>query len=306
MIPVYNRKCYIGDCIQSALNQTLIDFEIVIVDNCSSDGTWEICQDYFARDSRIRIFRNESNIGPVRNWIRCAAEAKGEYSKILFSDDLLESNCLSEMLPLLGDPDVGLVYSAVLIGESKLNAVETYSSPRPFKHTSSQFLDYVLSGKAPVSPCGILIRTNDLLANIRSHIPTKIPRLFEKHGAGPDIMISLLTLKKYKYVAYVNHPVVFFRAHSGSISVENLNNEIRDSYLSALSYFVKNNESWIFWVKYMSYIWALETFKKKSWQSPVIFLRKYEGNGSILEVILGFFMLTKQVLFYVWRKYLLI
>lgn len=128
LIPVYNREKYIADCIQSALDQTFHDFEIVVVDNASNDGTWEICQEYAARDNRVRIFRNASNIGPVRNWIRCAQEARGEYSKILFSDDLLEPDCIERMLQCLdGRSDVGLLFCAARIGEDKQNAKMAYA-----------------------------------------------------------------------------------------------------------------------------------------------------------------------------------
>jgi len=70
LIPVFNRKDYIAECIQSALDQTFTDFEVVVVDNASEDGTWEICQQFAANDQRVRIFQNDTNIGPVRNWRR--------------------------------------------------------------------------------------------------------------------------------------------------------------------------------------------------------------------------------------------
>ena len=127
LIPVFNRKEYIAECIQSALDQTYTAFEVVVVDNASEDGTWEICQQFAAVDSRVRIFRNESNIGPVRNWIRCAQEAKGALSKILFSDDCLESNCLSEMVSKLADSKIALVYCAARIGKSRDESIIAYS-----------------------------------------------------------------------------------------------------------------------------------------------------------------------------------
>ena len=71
LIPVYNREALIGECIQSALFQTFTDFEVIIVDNASTDNTWGICQRFAEQDKRVRVFRNEKNIGPVRNWRRC-------------------------------------------------------------------------------------------------------------------------------------------------------------------------------------------------------------------------------------------
>ena len=77
LIRFFNRESFIEACVESALAQTHSDLDVVIVDNRSTYRTWEICQTLARRDSRIRIFRNDSNIGPVRNWRRCIDEAVG-------------------------------------------------------------------------------------------------------------------------------------------------------------------------------------------------------------------------------------
>ena len=89
LIPVFNREEFLPDCIQSALSQKYTDFEIIVVDNASNDRSWEIAKDFALNDSRVRVFRNDVNVGPVRNWQRCLDEATGEYAKFLFSDDLM-------------------------------------------------------------------------------------------------------------------------------------------------------------------------------------------------------------------------
>ena len=58
LIPLYNRKQYAADCINSVLNQTFTDFEIIIRDDCSSDGVFEFVQENFS-DRRIKLFRNK-------------------------------------------------------------------------------------------------------------------------------------------------------------------------------------------------------------------------------------------------------
>ena len=115
LIPVYNREEFIGECIESALVQTFASIEIVVVDNASTDKTWEICQQFAAKDHRVRVFQNDINIGPVRNWLACVMQARGEYTKILWSDDLIHPDFLEKMLPYLEDPCVGFVYSSAYI-----------------------------------------------------------------------------------------------------------------------------------------------------------------------------------------------
>lgn len=285
LIPVFNRKDYIAECIQSALDQTFTDFEIVVVDNASNDGTWEICRRFAEADPRVRIFRNESNIGPVRNWIRCAQEAKGEYSKILFSDDCLEPNCLSEMVPKLNDSEVAIVYCAARIGKSRNESIIAYSQADSSMVSSAQFLYLVLSGKAPVSPGAILIRTPDLLKNLHITFPTSTPRQFEKNGAGPDVMILLLTAHNYSYVATISMPLVYFRAHTGSFSIGNSNNDVVKGYRSAIALFLKENKYHKIWINYLARGWIQQMRFERKWRNPSAYLVEYEGSGSLVEVL---------------------
>src|SRR5262245_11232182 len=67
-MPVYNADKFLPEALQSLVNQSFADFEIVISDNASTDRTEEICRSYAQRDQRIRYFRNTTNIGVFRNF----------------------------------------------------------------------------------------------------------------------------------------------------------------------------------------------------------------------------------------------
>lgn len=285
LIPVFNRKQFIAECIQSALDQTFTDFEVVVVDNASDDGTWEICQRFASRDPRVRVFRNDTNIGPVRNWRRCAEEAWGEFSKILFSDDALEPNCLAEMVPKLNDSGVAFVYCAVRAGETWAEANLDYAIGASARLSSTCFLNLVLRGEAPVSPGAILIRTNDLLNNLHTQFPTSTPRPFDKNGAGPDVMIALLTADNYACVEYISMPLVYFRAHAGSFTVENSNNQVAKGYRSAIGYYLKTNRGKRSWLNYLSFLWLLQMKSDQRWVNPRLLLTEYEGSGSARELL---------------------
>lgn len=289
LIPVFNRENYISECIQSALNQTFTDFEVVVVDNASDDGTWEICRQFAAIDPRVRIFRNESNIGPVRNWMRCAQEARGKYSKVLFSDDYLEPNCLSVMVPKIGVPEIALVYCAARIGESRNEAVLFFSHDDTSCLNSLQFINLVLSNKAPLSPCAILIRTNDLIKNLHTDFPTSTKRNFGENGAGPDAMISLLTAQDYPCVANISEPLVYFRAHAGSFTTTNSNNNIIKGYRSTISFFLTTRFNRQVLINYLAHGWIQEIKHTHSWINPKKYLIEYEGRGSFIEIFELFF-----------------
>jgi glycosyltransferase involved in cell wall biosynthesis len=286
LIPVYNRTSFIAECIQSALDQTYTDFEVVVVDNASDDGTWEICKRFAALDQRVRVIRNDTNIGPVRNWRRCVEEAKGEFSKMLFSDDTLEPNCLSEMVPRLDDPYVALVYCAAHIGETRKCATLAYLSPGESRLKSSRLLKRMLRGEAPLSPGAILIRTDDLKSNLHTHFPTATPRPFDEHGAGPDVMISLLTAENYPYVESISAPLVYFRAHAGSFSIGSAKEKVIMSYRSAISYFLKKRRGQRCWMRYLSRGWLRQMRLSGGWVDPKSYLIAYEGTGSLGESLL--------------------
>jgi glycosyltransferase involved in cell wall biosynthesis len=90
-IPAYNSAAYLSAAVESALAQRYDSFEILIVDDCSSDGCADIAAGFAERDLRVRFVANSFNLGMVQNWNRCLELARGEYIKFLFGDDLLSS-----------------------------------------------------------------------------------------------------------------------------------------------------------------------------------------------------------------------
>jgi len=109
LIPLYNAENFIAQAIESVLNQTFSDFELIIVDNCSTDRSVTIARHYES-DKRVKIFQNNENIGAVRNWNQCMLHASGEYLKFLFADDYFKKNALEEFIkPFESDPSISLV-----------------------------------------------------------------------------------------------------------------------------------------------------------------------------------------------------
>ncbi len=89
IIPAYNVEDYIHVCLNSVLSQTYQDFEIICIDDCSTDSTAEILEYFAHKDSRIRVLKNDSNRGPGYSRNRGLDEAKGKYISFLDGDDWL-------------------------------------------------------------------------------------------------------------------------------------------------------------------------------------------------------------------------
>ncbi|WP_449417179.1 glycosyltransferase [Phormidium nigroviride] len=119
-IPTYNGETFIAEAIDSALNQTYSNIEVILSDDGSSDSTVAIAQSFQTKtavDFRIVLHRN---YGLAQNWNFCISQAKGEYIKFLFHDDLLEPDCIQKMVALAQeDAEIGMVFSprGIAIGE---------------------------------------------------------------------------------------------------------------------------------------------------------------------------------------------
>ncbi|WP_096014138.1 glycosyltransferase family 2 protein [Campylobacter lanienae] len=90
IIPVYNVEKYLRECLDSAINQSLKDIEIIIVDDCGSDKSMDIAQEYAKNDNRIKIIKNSQNQGPFTSRNNAVLAANGEYLVFLDSDDFLD------------------------------------------------------------------------------------------------------------------------------------------------------------------------------------------------------------------------
>jgi glycosyltransferase involved in cell wall biosynthesis len=88
VIPAYNAEKYLGSSIESVLSQTFNDFEIIVIDDCSTDGTWKMIKGYAQRDSRIRPYRNGVNLGIAGNRNRGVELARGKYIAWQDADDI--------------------------------------------------------------------------------------------------------------------------------------------------------------------------------------------------------------------------
>jgi|WetSurMetagenome_2_1015567.scaffolds.fasta_scaffold28519_3 glycosyltransferase involved in cell wall biosynthesis len=100
-MPVYNEAKFIQQTLNSVLSQIYMNFELIISDNASTDNTFEICQAYAARDKRITVLKQPSNLGSGINFIKVLEKAKGRYFSFVSGHDLWHPNFLHRCIEIL-------------------------------------------------------------------------------------------------------------------------------------------------------------------------------------------------------------
>lgn len=120
LTPVYNCEKYIGNCIESILSQTYKNWEYVIVNNCSTDRSLHIAQEYAQKDNRIKIHSNKNFVGAIENHNiaikQIAMDSK--YFLVLHADDCIAAECLAQKVQLAEEnPSVGIVGSYHIEGQ---------------------------------------------------------------------------------------------------------------------------------------------------------------------------------------------
>ena len=216
-IPAYNRENLVQRVIESALAQTYPDIEVVVVDNFSTDNTNEVVQKYARIDSRVRCFRNERNIGPVPNWWRCVKLSRGQYLKILFSDDWMEPTAVERLIePFQEYEGVAFTYSSVLVHLVDEAPRVLYQRLPGGLMPSIDFLwESAVWGSTPVSPCAALFRRSDVIASFTMEIPSRASIDCNQYGIGNDAILYWKGCERYPNVYHIPEPLIHFAEAGG-------------------------------------------------------------------------------------------
>jgi glycosyltransferase involved in cell wall biosynthesis len=188
-VPVYNGQKYIRFTLDSLIAQTFADFEILVTDNCSTDSTPQIVQEYAARDPRVKYFRNETNIGPALNYNRSIELAGGDYFKWNPADDVCAPEFLAKCVAVLDkDPSAVLVYprTNVIDTEGKVCYPYEYEIDFDDPHT------HVRLGRI-VNVNHRIHGAHELYGVVRTASLRKTPG-FRMHVRGDSVLLARLLL----------------------------------------------------------------------------------------------------------------
>jgi glycosyltransferase involved in cell wall biosynthesis len=195
-LPVRNGGRHLAEAIDSILAQTFPDFELIISDNASTDDTPAICARYAARDPRVRVIRQEHNIGAARNFNVVFARSTGKYFKWAAHDDLIHPSYLAACLAVLEtQPDAVLCQSLVEIVD------HDHSEREVFDHTA-----FGSARPAPSERLAARLRARpctDLFGLIRREALQDTALIAEHVGADRTLLIELALRGRFASVPEV-------------------------------------------------------------------------------------------------------
>ena len=222
VIPVYNRERYIAACLDSVLGQTMADFEMVVVDDGSTDGSLGIVRAYAAVDRRIVVVSQENSGKPAIARNAGVARASGEYLSFLDSDDLYEPDKLRRQSALLDRcPRVNLVFSDLFLVDeglrrspgTYLGQVDIRSQGQPLGQKAylcgRDFYRFMTATCTAVQTQTVMVRRSRLLAE-QEWFP-------EDLTIGEDIDLWF-RLAKGGGLIYINEPLASYRLHPAGIT----------------------------------------------------------------------------------------
>ena len=223
-IPFYQGAAYALETVRSILAQTYQNWELVMTDDASSDGTAEVIEALMARvsDPRLRFYRNPERLGMAGNWNKVIGLAQGRYIKLVCGDDSLRPDCLERQARALDEnPSAALAASSRQVISARgrplfVRSCYKRSGLYPGREAVRQGL---LTGTNTIGdPVAVMFRS-DLLKEVGQFEPTVV------YCTDIDLWLRFL-LRGDLY--FINEPLAFYRIHKASTGKQLRNETVRD------------------------------------------------------------------------------
>jgi len=209
ILPVRNGGEYVMECVNSILAQTLNDFNLTVLDNCSTDGTLQWIT--ALNDERIIIHPSSKPLSIEENWGRVKTIPKNQYMTLIGHDDLLKPDYLKAVNELIGkSPDATLYQTHFEYINSKGKIIRGCKAMNEIEN-GPEFLQSILQNKIDIVGTGFMMRSKDY--DEMGGIPTSYPNLL---FADFELWLNL-TIKNY--IATSSDEGFFFRLHQSTTSV---------------------------------------------------------------------------------------
>ena len=217
IVPCYNVEKYIDKCIQSLINQTYKNLEIILVDDCSKDSTWKIINKYSKKYENIKCIKNEKNSGAGFSRNVALKEAKNDYISFIDSDDYIENNYYESMMKQLKKEKSDLIVCDIFVKYDNVDGINQRSSACEGKIDKYNFINNGLAA----SPCNKIFKKQDLL---------KYP--FPEGIMNEDIATVMAIIINSKKISYNNEVYYNYVQRKSSVQNSSLSNTRLDIFKS--------------------------------------------------------------------------
>ena len=201
IMPTYNCANFIGETIESVLNQTYKNWELIIVDDCSKDNTEEVVNNYIIKDNKIKYHRFKENQGAAMARTKAMELAQGNYMAFLDSDDLWVKNKLEKQLKYMEDNNYNFTCTAYEQIDEQGNLLNKIIKTKKKVNYNRLLLD---------CPVG----NSTVMYNVDNLGKFKVPNIRKRN----DDALWLQILKKEKYIFGMNDVLMKYRIRNNSIS----------------------------------------------------------------------------------------
>lgn len=211
LMTAYNREKYIAEAIESILESSYTNFELIIVDDCSKDTTVEIAKKYAFIDNRVKVYVNEKNLGDYPNRNKAASYAKGQFIMYVDSDDRI-----------LKDGIEKCVNAMISFPNSNFGIYSLNEKSEPYELDSADALQRHFF-KTPfliIGPGGTIIRRN-FFEEIKGYP--------EKYGPANDMYFNLKVCS-YTNIIMLPFEFIYYRRHEGQ-EINNSYNYLINNYI---------------------------------------------------------------------------
>ncbi len=221
-IPCYNAARYIKATIQSVLNQTYQEFEVIVLDDCSTDESYSLALECAATDIRIKVYRNEHNLGMLGNWNKGINLCDSRYFVKLDADDIWETSFLEKAMSVMNSIEkVGIVFTRYINIDENSLIINGSDKPLPFFAKNKSFSCIPLVAQGPKKMLSYPILQQGL-SIIRKDVFNKVGPY--KHLITEETQAATDTEFYFRAGAHfdifcIDEPLYRYRVHEQSISV---------------------------------------------------------------------------------------
>lgn len=209
LLATYNGENYLIEQLESILSQTYSNFRLLISDDCSTDGTRKILEEYKEKDDRIQLFFQGKNLGVIKNFEYLLKKVESKYYMLSDQDDIWKSNKIERSVEKLENSESDLVYTDLEVVDANLNVTYEsywklkgiYKKVKKYNNFEALYLNNFVTG------CTVISKKE----YIKDVLPLPDTSKFVLH----DYWIALIISQKGK-ISYIEEPLIKYRQHKNN------------------------------------------------------------------------------------------